>query len=128
MKPILIVLCILSTTVYSCYRASPHNTLVKTELYFGLSNKNGLIADSTWTRFRKQKIEAVLNGYTEIKGYGFWRDLYSNSIYEPSVIVIYIHEQSDSESIKIDSLINLYKKEFDQESVLKVDCEVTTHF
>jgi len=125
---LIIVLIIIFTTIQSCCRTPTYTPQIKTELYFGLSNSKDPILDTAWIKFKEQKIEAILNGYTEINGNGFWKDSDGKSIYERSVIIVYVHEQSNLEDRKIDSLISLYKKEFHQESVLKTEHEIKTYF
>ncbi|WP_053991271.1 DUF3574 domain-containing protein [Mangrovimonas sp. TPBH4] len=114
-----IITTFLLLTLLSCNNEIKH-TSTKTELYFGLSNSEGAISDSSWTEFKKTHIDKILNGYTIIDGQGFWTDNSGNKTYEASKMLIYIHDNSVFESQKIDSIIVLYKNKFNQESVLKV--------
>lgn len=112
----------------SIYVYTNRHDQIKTELYFGLSNNKGVISPQQWEAFRKDRIENLLNGFTEIKGNGYWKSNNGKALSENSVIIIYIHDDIESETQKIDSLISLYKKEFNQESVLKTDQEVNVQF
>jgi Protein of unknown function (DUF3574) len=121
--------CIISLALMSgvCSTIANEKKMVKTEIYFGLSNKSGPVSDSAWRSFRKN-ISKNLHGYTEIRADGYWTDLSGNPVIEETAIVIYMHESSAIENAKIDSLIHQYKKIFDQESVLKTDHEIKVSY
>ena len=94
---------------------------IKTELYFGLSNVNGPIAEEDWNKFQTETLDKTLDGYTLIKGSGYWEGNNSQTYSEGTIILIYIHEDSPAEDKKINTLIEKYKKRFNQESVLQTD-------
>ena len=112
----------------SCQNKPEDKKQIKTELYFGMSNAAGPISSSEWLQFRKEVVENMLSGFTELKGEGYWKSESGTRYYENSVILLYIHEQSMEEEAKIDSLINLFKERFDQESVLQTDQEIDYFF
>lgn len=103
-------------------------TQTKTELYFGLSNNEGPISDSTWLDFKKNHIDNILNAYTLIDANGYWTSNEGVTINEASKILVYIHKKSEVENKKIDSIINLYKRIYNQESVLKIEQKVKVKF
>jgi hypothetical protein len=110
-----------------CSTLPAKKRIIKTEIYFGLSSKFGPVSDSAWHSFRKN-ISKNFHGYTELSARGYWTDSMGNPVNEETAIVIYIHEYSNVENAKIDSLIYQYKKIFHQESVLKTDQEVKISF
>lgn len=103
------------------------NKKIKTELYFGLSNAEGAISRKEWDQFQAESIDKVIDGYTIINAEGYWTSS-DTTFREPSVLLIYIHEDTADESKRIDSLINIYKLKFRQESVLRTDYEVKALF
>lgn len=123
----LLILVLTYLLVVACTRSSEKNDRTKTEIYFGLSNKYGSVSDSAWNRFRKS-IDTTFRGYSEVRASGYWTDSTGKSVNEQTSIIIYIHEPTISESIKIDSLIRRYKRLFDQESVLKTEQKVKAYF
>ncbi|WP_299714203.1 DUF3574 domain-containing protein [uncultured Tenacibaculum sp.] len=127
MKNKIIVSFLFLITMFSCVGLK-ETSLIKTELYFGLSNKEGIISENSWQVFKRNHIDKIFNGYTIIDANGYWTDNNGSKITEPSKLLIYIHKKSDAENTKIDSIINLYKVKFNQESVLKVENKVKINF
>lgn len=102
---------------------------IKTELYMGLSDRNGKpIPKRKWQAFKTNELVKRLGGYTELPGNGYWINDDGKGFTEKSVVIVYVHEKSAEEDKKIDSLIKFFKKEFDQESVLQIDTEVAYFF
>ncbi|WP_298546230.1 DUF3574 domain-containing protein [uncultured Aquimarina sp.] len=101
---------------------------IKTELYFGLSNDEGAISNNIWLEFKKNHIDKILNGYTIVDAYGYWTGSNGTKVEEATKILVYVHKKSDFESQKIDSIINLYKSKFKQESVLKIEQRIKIKF
>jgi hypothetical protein len=113
--------------IFCFFSCGNDNSKIKTELYFGLSNANGAIPKNEWNQFQTETIDKVIDGYTIINGEGYWKA--NDSTYnEKTVILIYIHDDTTAESKKIDSLINIYKQKFSQESVLRTDQQLKAAF
>jgi hypothetical protein len=110
---LLILLCIISV---SC-----KGDKIKTELYFGLSNADGPIAEEEWNSFKTGTLDKTLEGYTLIKGNGYWKGENLQTYTEETIILVYLHDDSPDEEQKINSVIEKYKKQFRQESVLQID-------
>ncbi|RNC80014.1 MAG: DUF3574 domain-containing protein [Balneola sp.] len=120
---------IFSGILVMCCSNPEATSSVKTEIYFGLSTSTGEpIPLEDWEVFKEKNVEEILSGYTEILGNGFWSDDEGVKHHEKSVTLIYLHENTTSENLKIDSLISLYKTEFEQHSVLKVQYPVEMEF
>lgn len=105
--------------------------MVKTTLYFGQSRPDGsFIAENEWTTFKENQISRVFpEGCTIINAKGNWRDPETKKIIsEPTYMVIYFYKKSSQKSKQIDSLRNLYKRIFIQQSVLRTDNKVKAEF
>ena len=104
---------------------------METNLYFGQSKPNGsMITEEEWSHFKEKQIARVFKeGSTTVKAVGSWYDPVSKKlISEPTYIVTYYHKKSPKISKQIDSLTNLYKDLFQQQSILRVDKKVKVHF
>jgi len=107
------------------------NKLVETDLYFGLSKPDGgKVTEQEWNSFRDNQVCKVFKeGNTVIDATGSWLDQQTKkSVTEPTRVVIYLHKNTNKISAQIDSLRQLYKTMFGQESVLRVDKKVTASF
>ncbi len=124
----ILTISILSSVLVGCQSPIRESGQIKTELYFGMSNSAGEIPESQWIAFKREVVENIFNGFTEVKGEGYWISDSGTKYYEKSVILLYIHENNETENQKIDSLISLFKKRFDQESVLQTDQELDVYF
>jgi hypothetical protein len=103
----------------------------ETDLYFGLSKDDGtIISDSAWNAFVQINVAPTFyKGFTVVKTEGRWLDEKSGKVYkEPSHIVISINKMNHHLSQHIDSLRNIYKKLFQQQSVLRVDKKTKISF
>jgi hypothetical protein len=118
----LLLICVLFS---SC--ASSH--MVETDLYFGMSKPGGgMVTAQEWNNFKE--LSAVFkDGSTIMDATGNWRDPQTGKlITEPTHVVIWFHKRSVLISKKIDSLRDLYKTMFKQQSVLRVDKAVRASF
>jgi hypothetical protein len=87
-----------------------------------------LLPKKTGNRFQTETLDETLDGYTLIKGNGYWEGSNSKTYSEGAIILIYIHEDSPTEDEKIKTLIEKYKKSFSQESVLQTDQRIEAVF
>lgn len=98
---------------------------LRTELYFGRSRLNGsLVADEEWNSFLKGVVTPRFpDGFTCLKGFGQYRDRTGRIITEPSEVIIFLYpERLKKESrVRIEEIRAAYIKQFEQESVLRVD-------
>jgi|WetSurMetagenome_2_1015567.scaffolds.fasta_scaffold507533_2 hypothetical protein len=102
--------------------------MIQTDLYFGLSNADGPISTDQWDSFKTATIDKYFDGYTEVDCKGFWKNDAGVSLNESTKLIIFIHNKSSDEFEKIDSVISLYKTQFDQESVLQVNKKISAEF
>jgi hypothetical protein len=107
------------------------NRMIETNLYFGLSKPGGgHVTEEEWNRFKEEKICAVFKeGSTVYPAAGNWFDPETKKlITEPTFVVVYFYKNAKDISIRIDSLRQLYKDLFRQQSVLRVDKKVKATF
>lgn len=118
----LVILCLL-LLLTACSAGSQ----IQSELYFGRAKPDAEMTDAEWEDFRNNALAIALPGFTEIDATGHW--LGDGTVYnEKSKLVIYLHDRSKREEATLDSLIQVYKTRFQQESVLQVDQRVKGTF
>ena len=106
---------------------SPPRKMIETDLYFGQTTLNGdTLTTKEWNSFVEQHASRVFaDGSTIIRAIGHWYDTASRKLFkEPTNIMIAIHPKNKYSSARIDSLRNLYKVLYHQQSVLRVDKKV----
>lgn len=111
--------------------ACASSRMTETNLYFGLSKPSGgQVSEEEWNRFKEEKIAVVFKeGSTVYRATGNWFDpAVGKLITEPTYVVVYFYRHSKELSSRIDSLRNVYKSLFQQQSVLRVDKKVKAAF
>jgi Protein of unknown function (DUF3574) len=105
-------------------------TLVKDELYFGLTKPEGqIISESEWQKFVNDVITPHFQeGLTVLNGDGQFLNSSGILIQEKSKIVILIYENRPEKNRAIENIIKTYKHTFQQESVLRVTSQVQVSF
>jgi hypothetical protein len=97
---------------------------VRTELYFGLSAPGGMrISPMDWRDFLDSEISVRFpDGITVLSAQGMWQTGNpENPIdWEDTRLVIIVHPDDRRENQKISEIIELYKLQFQQQSVLRV--------
>lgn len=124
MKWLLIIFCFF---FFSCSSSK----YIETCLYFGQTRPDGsMITEKEWNDFKENHIIKVFKeGNSVFSSVGNWYDTAAHKmITEPSYMVVYNYKKSSLISRQIDSLANLYKKLFNQQSVLRVDKKTRTWF
>lgn len=112
----------------SCCAPKFVSNYIKTELYFGLSKKNGVVTEQQWNDFKINYISKRFSGYTELKSKGFWTNAKGETVSENSRVIIYLNKGTKKDSLDIVYVIDRYKERFDQESVLKIEFPVKASF
>jgi hypothetical protein len=105
--------------------------MMETQLYFGQSKPGGsMVTEQEWNNFKKTQISRVFKeGSTIISSTGYWYDPENHQLVsEPTYLVIYFYKRSANTSKQIDSLRNIYKKAFQQQSILRIDRKVKARF
>jgi hypothetical protein len=107
-----------------------HETeFVKTELYFGLSKPGGAVSANEWNKFLDEQVTpSFKEGLTVVDGKGQWLNQAGVVTKEDSKILILIHKPSPDKDAAIQKIIETYKRQFQQESVLRVTSAVKVEF
>jgi hypothetical protein len=102
----------------------------RTELCFGLAKPGGgVVTEREWQAFLDQEISPRFpDGLTVVAADGQYRGADGKPIREPSRLLILIHGGSVAEERRLGEIVELYKKAFSQESVLRVDQRVRAGF
>ncbi|SJL82492.1 DUF3574 domain-containing protein [Vibrio palustris] len=107
------------------------NQMAETTLYFGMSRPHGPnITEKEWQTFvDKQVTPRFRNGLTVFSGKGQWLGADGSIAKEGSHALMLIHPIQSAESEKnIEALRTLYKTQFKQESVMRVDATKCVSF
>jgi len=97
-------------------------TMVRSELYFGLSTKGG--GEITQQQFDSFVAEVVTprfpEGLTIVDAIGQWRDASGHISHERSKLLIILHDPTAKAAQAIEEIRTQYKSRFNQESVMRV--------
>ncbi len=97
----------------------------RTELYFGMDKpKGGEVTEDEWNKFLETEITPRFpDGLTVLEGYGQFKDSLGKIERENSRVLILLYTKKDRQTVnqKIEDIRNEYKKQFEQESVLRID-------
>ncbi len=124
MKRILLltgVLLILSSACAPRATIQSQPALVEDTLYFGLDKPQGSVSDAEWNQFLSEEVTPRFpDGLTVWDAKGQWKEPNGKISKEPTKVLLLVHPDSLAEDKAIQTIIELYKKNFDQESVMKV--------
>ena len=95
----------------------------RTELYFGSDKPGSDVSNSDFQRFLNNNITPRFpDGLTQLTGLGQFRGSNGRIVRERSFVVVLLYPlQAANTSQRIETIRNEYKREFRQESVLRVD-------
>jgi hypothetical protein len=104
--------------------------MVRSELYFGLTRPGGgQVTEADWQRFLAEQVTPRFpDGLTYLEGNGQWRGASGVVTREPSRVLILIHEPGPGPVTAIEEIRALYRRQFDQESVLLTRAPVKVGF
>jgi hypothetical protein len=97
---------------------------VRTELFFGTAKPDGVVTEEQFRRFvDKEVTRRFPDGLTVLTGDGQFRGDDDVIIKEQSfvLILLYPYESLSRSRQRIEAIRDLYKAQFDQQSVLRVD-------
>ncbi len=102
---------------------------IRTELYFGLTRRSGTtISETEWKGFLDTVITPRFrDGLTVIDAKGQWEEG-SVIVQEATKVLILIHEGTAATSAAIEEIRDIYTRDFDQTSVMRVDEAVNVSF
>ncbi len=99
----------------------PHEQMVLSRLYLGLSSTSGTITPAQIDEFIGQEVTPRFPAFTRYAARGQWKDKNGTIINEDTEVIEIIHPRIDLEEQKLRQVIRLYKMKFSQESVLLVE-------
>jgi Protein of unknown function (DUF3574) len=106
-----------------CRRPLAGETFARTELFFGLSRRGGVISEEEFQNFVNQFVTPRFpDGLTLLAGAGQFRDASGTTISEGSklLILLYPARTRDADAL-IEAIRSDYKTQFEQQSVLRAD-------
>ncbi len=103
--------------------------LVEDTLYFGLDKPQGRVSDVEWNQFLSGEVTPRFpDGLTVWDAKGQWKNPKGKISKEPAKVLLLIHPDSLAEDKAIQAIIDIYKKKFDQESVMRIRSESEVQF
>ncbi|MBI1212019.1 MAG: DUF3574 domain-containing protein [Alphaproteobacteria bacterium] len=117
----------MTPTPASCVAGKP---AVQTQLYFGLSTKSGAVSPREWRRFVEREITPRFpQGFSVADVRGAWlSEEAKRTISENSKLLIRVHDGTPADNAAITAIIDSYKRDFAQESVMRVDQNICVAF
>jgi len=95
------------------------------ELYFGMNKGiDAVITEDAWNKFLETEVTPRFpQGFTVFESYGQFRDASNKIVREPSRVLIIFYEKKERQPVnrRVDEIREAYKKQFAQESVLRLD-------
>lgn len=121
MERIALGLCVLfATPAYANACTPPAKAMARTELFFGAGRVNG----NQWKRFLAREVTPRFpDGLTAIEGYGQWKSPSGVIAKERSRVLILVHNEDTTSDRRIEAIRAIYKRQFHQLSVMRVDSE-----
>jgi len=106
------------SVVMTCGTSS--SAQVRTTLYFGLSRQKGpAVSELEWQLFLRDEVtKRFPDGLTVWEATGQWRTSTGSIDREQSKVLLLVHPETAAARQMVQSVINAYRKAFDQESVL----------
>lgn len=118
--PILILLFLGLGAVACAPRVQLKPSLVEDTLYFGLSTSQGPVTPAQWDSFLNQEVTPRFpDGLTVWDAKGQWKDSQGVIGKEPAKVLLLVHPDTADEDKAVQALIDTYKREFHQESVMR---------
>jgi hypothetical protein len=95
--------------------------MVEDTLYFGLSTPHGKVTPAQWESFLAKDVTPLFpDGLTVWDAKGQWKNAKGVIGKEPAKVLLLVHPAGDQADKAIQEIIDDYKKEFDQESVMRI--------
>jgi Protein of unknown function (DUF3574) len=118
------------TRAQSSPMSAKESTIIKDELYFGLSKPGGkIISEAEWQQFLNSAIAPRFReGLTVINANGQYLNQNGKLIREKTKLVILIYQSDITKNSHIQEVVAKYKQRFQQESVLRTTSNVKLSF
>jgi hypothetical protein len=92
---------------------------VRTTLYFGLQKAKGSVSELEWQMFLRDEVTTRFPaGLTVWEAQGQWRTGAGTIEHERSKVLLLVHPDTPEAKTSVQTVIERYRKGFDQESVL----------
>src|SRR5689334_12846249 len=103
--------------------------LVRTTLYFGLARPAGTISEKSWKAFVRDEVTRRFpKGFTIWHADGQWLGANGRVSRERAKVLLLVHPDTAEVQTSLNSLIETYKRKFQQESVLWETANVCAAF
>lgn len=100
---------------------SGEKLLISESLYFGSNKPGGMVTSAEWAAFMSQLVTpAFPEGLTAWPASGQWRTADGTIVREPSRVLQIMHEPTDEKEQAIIRIMDRYKKDFQQEAVMRI--------
>ena len=121
----LAALLLLAAPAYALDCKPPAKEMARTELLFGA----GTVSESAWHRFLSREVTPRFpDGLTALEGYGQWKSDNGAIAKERSRVLLIWHSPDAKTDAALDDVRDAYKKQFHQQSVMRVDGEGCVSF
>ena len=105
------------TVVMECGATS--SAQLRTTLYFGLARPKGAVTELEWQIFLRDEVTRRFpDGLTVWEAEGQWRTPAGTIDHEQSKVLLLVHPDTTPARQSVQSVIEAYRKTFDQQSVL----------
>ena len=105
------------TVVMDCGTSSAAQ--LRTTLYFGLARPKGSVTELEWQLFLRDEVtKRFPDGLTVWEAEGQWRTPAGTIDHEQSKVLLLVHPDTAAARQSVQSVIEAYRKTFDQQSVL----------
>jgi hypothetical protein len=92
---------------------------LRTTLYFGMTRPTGAVSELEWQIFLRDEVTRRFpDGLTVWEAQGQWRNAKGAIDQERSKVLLLVHSDSAAARGAVHEVIDRYRKQFDQESVL----------
>lgn len=104
------------------------SAMTRTELYLGLATRSSQVSDREFQAFLDTSVTPRFPaGYTVVSAEGRWGEK-NRTIKESSRVLIFLHQNTESDNAKLELIRREYKTQFDQDAVLRVDSAARAAF
>ena len=105
------------TVVMDCGASSTAS--LRTTLYFGLARPKGSVTELEWQLFLRDEVtKRFPDGLTVWSAEGQWRTPAGSIDHEQSKVLLLVHPDTAAARQSVQSVIDAYRKTFEQQSVL----------
>ena len=102
-------------------KAQVKPSLVEDTLYLGLSTPQGQVTPDQWNDFLSKEVTPRFpDGLTSWDAKGQWKDSSGTIGKESTKVLMLVHPDNPAENKAIQEIVDIYKNEFHQESVMRV--------